>query len=106
MVKVDLKGIAKVSAKGRTYYYAWRGGPRLRGEPGSPEFISSYNEAVESRRAPDTSRFRSIVVLYRRHGDYRILADSTKANWSVCLDRIESHFGELRIAQFDRPEKI
>ena len=34
MVKVELKGIAKVTAKGRTYYYAWRGGPRLRGEPG------------------------------------------------------------------------
>jgi len=41
MVKVDLKGIAKTKAKGRTYYYAWRGGPRLRGEPGSTEFIAS-----------------------------------------------------------------
>ena len=35
MVRVNLKGIAKVTAKGRTYWYAWRGGPRLRGEPGS-----------------------------------------------------------------------
>ena len=41
MVKVDLKGIAKVTSKGRTYYYAWRGGPRLRGEPGTPEFHRS-----------------------------------------------------------------
>ena len=44
MVKVDLKGIAKTTAKGRTYWYAWREpgqphGPRLRGEPGSPEFV-------------------------------------------------------------------
>jgi hypothetical protein len=31
MVKIDLKGIAKVSAQGGDYYYAWRGGPRLRG---------------------------------------------------------------------------
>jgi hypothetical protein len=46
MVKVDLKGLAKVTAKGRTYWYAWRGGPRLRGEPGSPEFMASYNEAL------------------------------------------------------------
>jgi hypothetical protein len=36
MVKIDLKGIAKVTAKGRIYYYAWRGGPRLNGKPGSP----------------------------------------------------------------------
>src|SRR5215471_8548874 len=32
MVKVELRGIAKTKAKGRTYYYAWRGGPRLCGE--------------------------------------------------------------------------
>ena len=51
MVKVDLKGIKRVSAKGRIYWYAWRGGPRLRGKPGSPEFLASYNEATENRRA-------------------------------------------------------
>jgi hypothetical protein len=45
MVKVELKGVAKVTSKRRTYWYAWRGGPRLRGEPGSPEFITSYHEA-------------------------------------------------------------
>ena len=49
MGKVDLKGIATVRAKGRTYHYAWRGGPRLRGEPGTPDFMASYNEAIEQR---------------------------------------------------------
>jgi uncharacterized ParB-like nuclease family protein len=29
MVRINLKGIAKVTVKGHTYYYAWRGGPRL-----------------------------------------------------------------------------
>jgi integrase len=105
MVKVELKGIAKVKAKGQTYYYAWRKGPRLRGEPGSPEFMASYNEAIESRRTPDTARFRSLVTLYKA-GDYKTLADSTKRNWSPWLDRIGQHFGDLSIAQFDRPEKI
>jgi integrase len=106
MVKVDLKGIAKVTAKGRTYYYAWRGGPRLRGEPGSPEFHASYNEAVESRRTPEPGRFKSLVVLYRGSGEYKKLADTTRKNWAPWLDRITDYFGELRIAQFDRPEKI
>jgi integrase len=106
MVKVELKGIAKATAKGRTYYYAWRGGPRLRGEPGSPEFHASYNEAIESRRTPDTGRFQSLVVAYRASADYAKLADSTRKNWSPWLDRIADYFGELRIAQFDRPEKI
>jgi hypothetical protein len=106
MVKIDLKGIAKVTAKGRTYWYAWRGGPRLRGEPGSPEFITSYNEALAERRTPDTGRFRSLVTLYRASADYKSLADSTKRNWSPWLDRIAEYFGGLRIVQFDRPEKI
>src|SRR4051812_37792975 len=106
MVKVDLRGIAKVTAKGRTYYYAWRGGPRLRGKPGSPEFVLSYQEAYENRRMPDTGHFRSLVVLYKGSADFKKLADSTKRKWGPWLDRIGEYFGDLRIAQFDRPEKI
>jgi integrase len=106
MVKVDLKGIAKVTAKGRTYWYAWRGGPRLRGEPGSPEFMASYNEAIENRRVPEPGRFRALVTLYRASPDFQKLADSTKRNWSPWLDRIDEYFGGLSIAQFDRPERI
>ena len=106
MVKIELRGIAKVTAKGQTYYYAWRGGPRLRGVPGSIEFISSYNEAIEDRRTLDTNRFRSLIALYRGSDDFKELADTTRRNWSRWLDRIGTHFGELRIAQFDRPEKI
>jgi hypothetical protein len=106
MVKVDLRGIAKTTAKGRTYWYAWRGGPRLRGEPGSPEFMASYNEAIESRRTPEPGRFRALVVLYKASADYAKLAESTRRNWSPWLDRIAEYFGELRIAQFERPEKI
>ena len=76
MVKVELKGIAKVRAKGQIYYYAWRGGPRLRGEPGSPEFMDSYNQAIEDRRTPDKARFRFIVTDYKASGEYKKLAES------------------------------
>src|SRR5262245_1302747 len=106
MVRVELKGVAKVTAKQRTYYYAWRGGPRLRGEPGSPEFHASYNEAIESRRTPDTGRFRSLVTAYKASNDFKKLAESTRKAWSPWLDRITDYFGNLRIGQFDRPEKI
>jgi integrase len=106
MVKYDLKGIKKKRAKGRVYYYAWLGGPRLRGEPGSPEFFASYNEAIEQHRAPDKSRFRFVVADYKSSAEYKKLADSTRAQWGKWLDRIGEYFGELSIAQFDRPEKI
>lgn len=106
MVRIDLRGIAKVRAKGRTYYYAWRGGPPLRGEPGSPEFVASYNEAIEHRRTPDRNRFRFVIADYKASKDYKKLAQSTRKEWGKWLDRIALHFGELRTAQFDRPEKI
>ena len=106
MVRVDLKGIAKVRAKGRIHHYAWRGGPRLTGEPGSPQFMASYNEAIEQRRAPDKSRFRFLITSYKGSNAYKKLAESTRDQWGTWLDRIAKHFGELRIQQFSRPEKI
>jgi len=53
-MRVRLRGInsrRKKLADGswRTYYWAWKGGPPLRGEPGTPEFIASYNEAVAQK---------------------------------------------------------
>ena len=105
-MKVELRGIHKLKVKGRTYLYAWRGGPRLRGWPGTPEFMASYNAAIEERRTPDTGKFKSLVTLYKASNDYKKLADSTRKAWSPWLDRIAYYFGELRIAQFDRPEKI
>ena len=105
-MRVELRGVHKLNIKGRRYYYAWRGGPRLRGEPGTPEFIASYNEAVDSRRTPDVGKFKALVTLYKASNDYKKLAESTRKAWSPWLDRITDYFGQLRIAQFDRPEKI
>jgi integrase len=105
-VRVELRGIHKLNIKGRHYYYAWRGGPRLRGEPGSAEFMASYNQAIVERHTPEPGRFKSLVVLYKASQDYKTLAESTLKNWSPWLDRISEYFGELRIAQFERPDKI
>jgi integrase len=105
-MRVELKGIKKKRSKGHVYYYAWLGGPRLRGEPGTPEFVASYNEAVAQHRAPDASRFRSVIADYKASGDFKKLANSTRREWGKWLDRIGEYFGDLSIAQFDRPEKI
>jgi integrase len=104
--RYPLKGIHTVEAKGHTYYYAWRGGPRLRGQPGSAEFHASYNEAIAERSMPEPSKFRSLVALYKASADYRMLAPATKTHWAPWLDRIADHFGMLSIVQFDRAEKV
>jgi hypothetical protein len=43
-------------------YYAWRGGPRLVGMPGSPEFMASYHAAYRNRREPDAANPTNQVV--------------------------------------------
>lgn len=105
MVEVELKGIHTVRAKGRIYYYAWRGGPALKGLPGTPEFMRAYNEAIADRKTPDDSRFRAVVTHYKRT-EFLKLAASTRRVWAPWLDRVTDHFGDLSIAQFNRPEKI
>ncbi|MNI15900.1 Phage integrase family protein [compost metagenome] len=106
MAQVNLKGVFTVTAKGRRYYYAWRGGPRLKGKPGSPEFMASYTEAHADLRTADDSRVRGLVTAYKMSATYERLAPSTKRAWAGWLDRIVHHFGDLRVAQFDRPDKI
>lgn len=106
MAVVELKGLHIVNAKGRTYYYAWRGGPAIKGEPGTKEFMAAYNEAIANHRMPDKKRFNSVIARYKASKDYLDLADSTRRNWGPWLDRISKYFGELRTAQFDRHDKI
>jgi hypothetical protein len=64
-----LKGINSVRKKladgtWRTYWYAWKGGPALRGEPGSPEFIASYNEAVATKVAGLQGVLQSVIQAF------------------------------------------
>ena len=70
-MRVHLKGINSHTAKladgtMRTYWYAWKGGPRLQGEPGTPEFIASYNEAAAQKIKTPAGRLLSLLSHMRR----------------------------------------
>jgi integrase len=103
VVMVSLKGVHRVRAKGRIYHYAWRGGPRLEGEPGSPEFVRSFHEA-HAPAVTDTHKLHGWIETYRKSGDFRDLAPSTRKQWEPWLDRIDAKFGSLSVKQFDRPK--
>jgi hypothetical protein len=106
MVKRDVKGIAKVTAKGRVYWYAWRerGAPRIHGEYGTADFWASYEAAIRERHVPEPGKFRALVMLYKASAAYQELAPSTKRKWGPWLDRVATHFGTLSIAAFDNPK--
>src|ERR1700722_3905505 len=70
-MRVRLKGInskRKRLADGsyKTYWYAWRGGPAMRGQPGTPEFMASYNDAVATKIAPPAGVLLSLLQGYQQ----------------------------------------
>lgn len=102
-MRVRLKGLnstTKRLADGtrRTYFYAWRGGPLLKGEPGTPEFIASYNEAVARKATPVEGVLLSLLQGYQASGEFRALADRTRRDYVVKLKLIECEFGDFPIA--------
>ena len=99
-MRVRLKGINRVKkrlADGSqvVYYYAWKGGPRLKGSPGSPEFIDSYNSALENRRVKTDGLLRSVLRKYLASPDFLGLADKTRRDYSRHIRAIEDEFGDF-----------
>src|SRR6516164_9156331 len=102
-MRVRLRGInsrRKKLADGttRTYWYAWKGGPPLRGVPGSPEFIASYNEAVAQKIRQPSGVLFSLLQRYQKSEDFRLLADSTRRSYVPLLTRVEKDLGDFPLA--------
>ena len=75
-MRVRLRGINSIRkwrADGgfKTYYYAWKGGPPLRGEPGSLEFIASYNAAVAQKVAPPAGVLQALLFRFQDSAEFQ-----------------------------------
>ena len=102
-MRIRLKGLnskRKRLADGsfKTYYWAWKGGPALRGEPGTPEFIASYNEAVAQKVVPPRGTLLSLLQQYQASEDFRLLADSTRRSYVPLIGRIEKALGDFPLS--------
>jgi integrase len=107
-VRVRLKGInsrRKRLADGsyRTYYWAWKGGPPLRGEPGSPEFHASYNEAVAKKAVPPTGKLLSVLQAYEASDAFLSLAPRSRSDYVGKLRIIEKKFGDFPLSGMTDP---
>ncbi len=99
-MRIRLKGLNSITktladGKKRTYWYAWKGGPPLRGTPGTPEFIASYNAAIATKVASPQGVILSILQAYQASEDFRGLADSTRRSYVALITRIEKEFGDF-----------
>lgn len=101
---VPLKGLHTVQMKGRTYYYAWRGGPPIEEEYGTPAFHAAFADARNPLADLDKRKFSAWVTLYKASDEYKALAVTTKRVWGPWFDAIKDEFGALSTRQFDRPK--
>ena len=103
-MRVRLKGINSYTARladgtRRTYWYAWKGGPRLKGEPGTPEFVASYNEASALKVKTPAGWLLSLLQGYQVSADFRELAERTRQDYAGIIQReIEPKFSDFPLS--------
>jgi integrase len=108
-MRVRLRGINQVTkrlADGTlwTYWYAWKGGPPLRGKPGTPEFIASYNEAVAAKVAPPTGVLLALLFRFQESAEFQFgISARTRRDYIKQIRRIEKAFGDFPIKALDDP---
>jgi integrase len=102
-MRVRLKGLnskRKRLADGsfKTYWYAWKGGPPLRGEPGTPQFMASYNEAVATKIAPPSGVLLALLFQFQDSAEFQFkISPRTRKDYIKQIKRIERAFGDFPI---------
>ena len=107
-MRINAKGLHWTIAKladgtTKTYWYAWRGGPRLIGEPGSGEFIAAYNAAIATKIVAPEGRLLSLLQGYQQSQDFLGLRERTRADYVKQITRIEQKFGDAPIKALADP---
>lgn len=104
-IAIALKGLhktTKVLADGtrKTYYYAWKGGPKMRAEYGTPEFIREFHEHHAALRNPDTSTVAWLITRYKEN-ELPKLKPATQREYRRYIAMIEERFGDMPIAALE-----
>ena len=108
-MRIRLKGLNSITKRladgtRRTYWYAWKGGPPLRGEPGSPEFMASYNAAVTQKVAPPTGVLQALLFSFQESAEFQFgISPRTRRDYIKQIKRIERDFGDFPIKALDDP---
>jgi integrase len=99
-MRVRLKGLAWATKKladgsKATYWYAWRGGPRLPGEPGTPEFNAAYNAAIAGKVELPRGALAAVLRDYQTSAEFSNLAPRTQQDYQRKIVLIEREFGDF-----------
>src|SRR4029077_16470932 len=80
------------------------GGPPLQGEPGSPEFIASYNAAVAQKVAPASGVLLTLLFRFQESAEFQFgISPRTRRDYIKQIKRIERKFGDFPIKAMAAP---
>jgi integrase len=107
---VRVRGVKRVRAKGRTYYYHRKTGKRLTAAPGTHAFVLEIAELDRLQRpAPERDKepgsLGALITKYRSSPEYKQLADRTRADYEKVFDWL-APLDRLPLIQLDGPAII
>src|SRR5262249_12451077 len=107
-MRIDAKGLhwspaTLADGTKKINWYAWRGGPRLVGEYGSPQFIASYNAPATTKGAPPPGRLLALLQNYHKNPDSLSLRERTRADYVKQIAKIEQKFGDAPLKALSDP---
>lgn len=82
----------------KTYWYAWKNGPRLPNEYGSPEFVAAYVAATTAKKSIDAETLQSLLDKYQASTDFTLLAPRTRNDYAKIVMQIEATFSSFPLA--------
>lgn len=102
-MRVKLKGLNRVTKRKAdgtiaTYWYAWKGGPRLPGKPGDPEFMAAYYAATTAKLQPAQGTLQVILNGFTASADWSELSPRTRSDYIRLIKIIEMKFGTFPLS--------
>ena len=97
-MRIRARGINTVRARlasgeRKTYYYHRASGICLSGEPGSPEFLTSFALAEESLRQRHSGTLAALIRGFEGTKQWRRLAESTKKSYKRVFTFWDAEYG-------------
>lgn len=100
-MRIKLVGIHKVNRRladgsSVTYFYAWRGGPRINAAPNSRAFGIEYHRLTRARDdAPGKGNVAELIREYLKSPSYTKLRPTTQKSYDWAIRKIEDEFFDL-----------
>ena len=85
----------------KVFRYHRRTGRRIAGEPGTPEFLRSYEAASQSTPRANADTLAGLIARYKRSAEFSELAPRTREDYDAHLMAIELAWGDMPLDVFD-----